>query len=326
MRIVIAGPGALGCLLAALLAPRMENSGHSLLLLDHQQERARLLNVMGILYETGGNLQQHRVVVCSDPQIIGPVDILCLTVKSYDLASCLQFCRPLISPQTLLVFMQNGIGHLDMEEREALPTTPAFAVSSEGATLLAPGHVRHAGRGMTHMGFCGHPGEQQQQLLHTLAELLLEAGLSVSLSDDILNHLWAKLFVNVGINPLTALYNCTNGQLLTSCAARSRLKKLVKEAEAVARASGVAINTDPVQATLAVCKSTARNISSMLQDRRRKGPTEIEAINGAVVREGKRVGIATPFNEEAVEQIKEMERNYGQERQDAQNTTRTSTG
>jgi 2-dehydropantoate 2-reductase len=64
----------------------------------------------------------------------------------------------------------------------------------------------------------------------------------------------------------------------------------------------------------------------MLQDRRRKRPTEIEAINGAVVREGKRVGIATPFNEEAVEQIKEMERNYSQERQDAQNTTRTATG
>lgn len=326
MHIAIAGPGALGCLLAALLAPRMEGSGHSLLLLDHQHERARLLNDQGILYGTDGNLQQHRVAVCSEPRIISPVDILCFTVKSHDLAGCLQFCRPIISPQTLLLFMQNGIGHLDIEEGEGLPTTPAFAVSSEGATLLAPGHVRHAGRGITHMGFCGHPGEQQLQLLRSLAELLNESGLSVSLSDDILNHLWAKLFVNVGINPLTALYNCTNGQLLTSCAARSRLKKLVREAEAVARACGVAINTDPVQATLAVCKSTAGNISSMLQDRRHKRLTEIEAINGAVVREGKMVGIATPFNEEVVEQIRAMERNYGQERQDTHITTRTETG
>ncbi|KAF0189252.1 MAG: ketopantoate [Desulfobulbaceae bacterium] len=325
MRIAIAGPGALGCLLAALLAPRLADSGHSLWLLDHQQERARFLNTQGIFYETDGNQQQQKITVCSEPQAIGPVDILCLTVKSHDLESCLRFCHPVITPQTLLVFMQNGIGHLDIKERVILPTTPAFAVSSEGATLLAPGHVRHAGRGETRIGFSGHPGEQQQQLLRNLADLLREAGLIVSLPDDILTHLWAKLFVNVGINPLTALFNCTNGQLLISCAARGRLKKLVREAEAVARAGGINVNADPVQAALAVCKSTARNISSMLQDRRRKRLTEIEAINGAVVKEGKRVGIATPFNEEVVEQIKEMERNYGQERQDTRNTTRTAT-
>jgi len=325
MRIAIAGPGALGCLLAALLAPRLADSGHSLWLLDHQQDRARFLTTQGILYQKDSNPQQQLVAVCSEPRIIGPVDVLCLTVKSHDLESCLRFCHPIITPQTLLVFMQNGIDHLDIKERVGLPATPAFAVSTEGATLLAPGHVRHAGRGVTRMGFPGHPGKQQRKMLSSLADLLREAGLTVSLADDILTHLWAKLFVNVGINPLTALYNCTNGQLLTSCAARSRLKKLVREAEAVAQAGGISIHTDPVQATLAVCKSTARNISSMLQDRRRKRLTEIEAINGAVVREGKRLGIATPFNEEVVEQIKEMERNYGQERQDTRNTTRTAT-
>jgi len=233
-----------------------------------------------------------------------------LTVKSHDLANCLRFCHPLLSPQTLPVFLQNGIGHLDVEERFNLPATPAFAVSSEGATLLAPGHVRHAGRGATHMGFLHHPPERQQQLLSALAGILHESGLVISVSDHILNRLWAKLFVNVGINPLTALFNCTNGQLLTSCAARGRLKHMVREAETVARAGGIDISVDPVQATLAVCKSTAKNISSMLQDRRRKRPTEIDAINGAVVREGKRMGIATPFNEEIVQQIKEMEGNY----------------
>jgi 2-dehydropantoate 2-reductase len=315
MRIAIAGPGAMGCLLAALLAPRIAGSGHSLWLLDHRQERAGFLNTQGILYEADGNLQQQRVPVCFEPELIGLMDVLCLAVKSHDLESCLRFCQPLLSPQTLLLFLQNGIDHLDMEKRAGLPSPPAFAVSSEGATLLAPGHVRHAGRGLTHMGFSRNPGEYLLHLLGSFAALLGDAGLSVSLPDDILSHLWGKLFINVGINPLTALYNCTNGQILTSCGARNRLKKLVREAEAVARARGITIHTDPVLATLAVCKSTARNISSMLQDRRRERLTEIEAINGAVVREGKRLGLATPCNEEVVEQIKAMEKNYGQERQ-----------
>jgi len=310
MRIAIAGPGALGCLFAALLAPKMRDGGGNLRLLDHNQQRAALLNAQGILYEAGATQQRRMVAVGSDPQAIGPVDILLLTVKSHDLPGCLRFCRPLLSPRTLPVFMQNGIGHLDAEERFNLPATPAFAVSSEGATLVAPGHVRHAGRGGTHMGFLHQPPEWQRQLLSELAGLLHEAGLTISVSDDILNRLWAKLFVNVGINPLTAIYNCTNGQILTSCAARGRLKHLVREAEAVARAGNIAIDNDPVRATLAVCKSTARNISSMLQDRRRKRPTEIDAINGAVVREGKRMGLATPYNEEIVQQIREMERNY----------------
>jgi 2-dehydropantoate 2-reductase len=316
MRIAIAGPGAMGCLLAALLAPRIADSGHSLWLLDHRQERARFLNTQGIISEADGIRRQQMIAVCCEPRLIGPVDVLCLTVKYHDLESCLRFCQPLISPQTLLLFLQNGIGHLDMEQRAALPATPAFAVTSEGATLLAPGHVRHAGQGLTQMGFSRNPGDHLLHLLGNFAALLGDAGLRVSLPDDILSHLWGKLFINVGINPLTALYNCTNGQILTSCGARSRLKKLVREAEAVARARGIPIHTDPVEATLAVCKSTARNISSMLQDRRCKRLTEIEAINGAVVREGKRLGIATPCNEEVVEQIKVMESNYGQERQD----------
>ncbi|MDP3695874.1 MAG: 2-dehydropantoate 2-reductase, partial [Desulfocapsaceae bacterium] len=157
------------------------------------------------------------------------------------------------------------------------------------------------------------PTERHQKQLSELARILQDAGLDVTLSRDIRSQLWAKLFINAAINPLTALYNRTNGQLLTSCAARSRLKNIVYEAETVARACGIAISVDPLKATLAVCKSTARNISSMLQDRRHQRPTEIDAINGAVIREGKRLGIPTPFNEEVVLLIKKMEEKYDQD-------------
>ncbi|MBU0665202.1 MAG: 2-dehydropantoate 2-reductase [Proteobacteria bacterium] len=312
MRIAIVGPGALGCLFASLLAPKKQLERDSLRLLDHNRERADLLNRQGIVYETGSKQERSMIPVSVElePLALSPIDVVLFCVKSHDLQSCVQFYLPLLSPQTLIVFLQNGIGHLDIQTRLNLPTTPAFACSSEGATLLSPGHVLHAGRGSTHLGFLQDATGLQQQQLKELTQNLQEAGIEASLSEDIRSQLWAKLFINAGINPLTALYKRTNGQLLTSCAARSRLKNIVREAEAVARGCGITINVDPVQATLAVCKSTARNISSMLQDRRNKRPTEIDAINGAVVKEGKRLGISTPFNDEVVEQIKKMENEY----------------
>jgi 2-dehydropantoate 2-reductase len=313
MRIAIVGPGALGCLFASLFFSKRQSAEDSLWLLDHNQERATLLAAQGILYETVEGQKRYPISVSSDPQAIGPMDVVLFCVKSQDLDGCLQSCLPLLSPHTLLVFLQNGISHLDIQERMNFSSAPAFASSSEGATLLGPGHVLHAGRGITHLGFIQKPAEGQQLQLAELARLLQEAGLDVALSQDIRTQLWAKLFINAGINPLTALYNRTNGQLLTSCAARSRLKNIVHESEKVARACGITISVDPLQATLAVCKSTAKNISSMLQDRRHKRPTEIAAINGAIVSEGKRVGIATPFNEEVVQQIRDMEEKYKQD-------------
>ena len=312
MRIAIAGPGALGCLFASLLSQKKQSKKDSLWLLDHNRERAALLNRQGIVYETDRSQKRILISVSAEPRAITPVDMALFCVKSYDLVACLQFCLPLLSPQTLLVFLQNGIGHLNIQERTNLPTCPAFASCSEGATLLGPGHVLHAGHGKTHLGFIQKPAELQQQQLTELVLNLRETGLDASLSENILTQLWAKLFINAGINPLTALYNRSNGQILTTCAARGRLKNIVREAEAVARACGIPIQIDPMQATLGVCKSTARNISSMLQDRRNNRPTEIDAINGAVVREGKRVGVPTPFNEELVEQIKDMENKYRQ--------------
>lgn len=314
MRIAIVGPGALGCLFASLLSLKRQSGKDSLLLLDHNRERAALLNKQGIIYETDSKQDRAMIPVCVElePFVLSlrPMDVVLFCVKSHDLPRCLQSYLPLLSPQTLLVFLQNGIGHLDIQGRLNVSSTPAFASSSEGATLLGPGHVLHAGRGRTHLGFLQSSAALQQQQLEKLVLNLQEAGIEASLSKDIRSHLWAKLFINAGINPLSALYNRTNGQILTSCAARGRLKNIVREAEAVAKGCGITINVDPVQATIAVCKSTARNISSMLQDRRNKRLTEIDAINGAVVREGKRLGIATPFNDEVVEQIKKMEKEY----------------
>ena len=309
MKFGIIGPGALGCLFASRLFP-VVNSQNRLLLIDHSTSRAETLNRQGVTYESDGVKNQIRIPVSCEPDSIGHCDVLFSCVKSHDLENSLEFINPLLSPSTLLIFLQNGISHLRYNDEQLLQAIPVFATSSEGATLLGPGHVRHAGTGQTVLGFLSPQEPKAVKRLQNITDILQHCGISSIVSKNMLSRLWAKLFVNVGINGLTAIYGRTNGQLLTSCAARGKLKHLVEEAEQVARALNIQINEDPVTATLNVCKQTARNTSSMLQDVRNHRPTEINAINGSISRLGKKVNIPTPMNDQIIDQIKIIEEQY----------------
>ncbi len=308
MRIAIVGPGALGCLFATRL---FSAAGHDSLLIDHRPERAAMLNQQGIIYESENGTERFSIPVLHDPAAIPAVDILFSCVKSYDLQQSLTFLQPLLTPTTLLIFLQNGISHLQYNNADKLGATPAFATSSEGATRLAAGHIRHAGIGHTTLGFLSRQTKHATTQLRNLLPLLQKSGLASSLTEDVHAKLWAKLFVNVGINALTAIENCSNGQLLETSRTRVKLAALVKEAEAVAHAQDITIFDDPVQATLAVCKSTSLNISSMLQDIRNQRPTEIEAINGAISRIGKQLNVATPENDKIIDRIKAIDLSPG---------------
>lgn len=309
MKIGIIGPGAIGCLFAAKLFPAVDEHGE-ILLIDHRASRAERLNRQGIILESDGHRKQIHIPVTCEPDNIGQCDIIFSCVKSHDLSKSLEFINPLLSPSTLFIFLQNGISHLRYDDKNILLAIPAFATSSEGATLLGPGHVRHAGKGQTSLGFLSPQDPEAGERLQDIADMLQNCGISAIVSTNMQTRLWEKLFINVGINGLTAIYGRTNGQLLTSCAARGKLKRLVKEAEQVARGLNIQIKEDPVAATIKVCKQTARNISSMLQDIRNQRPTEIDAINGAISCLGKKVNIPTPLNDDIIRQVKTMEKQY----------------
>lgn len=309
MRIGIIGPGALGCLFASRLFSAV-NEQDAVLLIDHRPERARLLNQQGILYESRHSKQNSFIPVHSDLTQVGPLDILFSCVKSYDLLQSLKFTAPLFTPTTLFIFLQNGINHLQYADPKELHVTPVFATSSEGATRLAPGQIRHAGSGHTYLGFFSPQNANAENKLQQLLLILQKSGLASSITHDIRAKLWAKLFVNVGINALTAIYDCCNGDLLESDVKMQQLRQLVQEAEQVARATHIQIHEDPLQTTITVCKRTANNISSMLQDVRNHSPTEIDAINGEVSRIGKTLGIPTPKNDALIAKIKKMETAY----------------
>ncbi len=309
MHFLLVGPGAMGCLLCAEISRGLATSKAQLSLLDHSRERAAYLNERGIIYQRHETQEIFPVTATADPRLLPPVDVILLCVKSYDVAASLEFCRPLLRKNTLVLFLQNGIGHLSMRDHLG-EATAAFATTTEGATLLAPGHVRHAGSGTTSLGFLHSPSRQETWLLQQTHTVLAAGTMQVYSTDNILTKIWEKLFINVGINALTATLACKNGELLTLPGVDQRMKNAIDEALLVAQAEGIEISDDPYHTCRIVCRKTAENISSMLQDVRNRRPTEIEAINGAIVARALPHSIKTPENSLLYHRVKELEAGY----------------
>ena len=288
------GPGALGCLLAARL--HLAGAG-PVALLDHNPTRAALLNRQGIILEDAGGVNPAAMVpVSTDPATVGGAHLVLLCVKAPALSSALEAITPLLSPHSLLLALQNGISHLEILSARDLPCAWGLGVSTEGANLRGPGRVRSGGAGLTELGFTRPPSATADQLLGAAVTLLNRAGLRAARHPDIISRLWRKLIINCGINALTVIHDCPNGRLLEIPAARQAMAAAVREAAAVAAASGINPPDDLVALTEAICRQTATNISSMLQDIRQGRATEILAINGEIVRRAKQFGLATPVN------------------------------
>ena len=309
MRYGVIGPGALGCLFASLLVKGFTGGDDHVWLLDHNRQRAAQINRQGLIYEKNNRREHLSVHACCSSDVIERVDVLFFCVKSYDLVSSLTHWRSLLQPQTLLLFLQNGIGHLGIGQY-TMDAIPVFGTCSEGATLVGTGHVRHCGSGMTHLGFLQQTTDHAHSLLAKVGRQLNRCGLSTSISDNMTDRLWEKLFINVGINALTGIHQVPNGRLLESETIRKKMAAAILEAHQIALANHINVKEDPLQTTLDVCRTTAQNSSSMLQDIRKMRRTEIDAINGAIVEEGKRLGIKTPVNLELVREIKAIEKGY----------------
>jgi 2-dehydropantoate 2-reductase len=201
----------------------------------------------------------------------------------------------------LAITLQNGLGNLEILMEHVGPEQAVQGVTSEGATLLAPGLVRHAGQGHTYLA----AGEDTRNRLEALAVLLREAGFVTSIVDDAQGLIWGKLAVNAAINPLTALLQVPNGHLLHNPISVNIMQLAAQEVSAVAHQLGIELPyDDAAKQALVVAKATAENRSSMAQDIARGMPTEIQQIAGAVVRHGQAVAVGTPINSALLHLVK----------------------
>ena len=283
--VLILGTGAMACLFGARLADVAQVT-----LLGSWQEGLGALEADGIrLVELDGSESRAAVQVAREVEPCQGAELALVLVKSWQTQRAAQQLKRCLRPDGVALTLQNGLGNLETLAAIVGERRVALGVTTCGATLLGPGYARVGGVGPTYLA--PHHG------LDRLAGLLEEARFEIRRVDDLQGLLWGKLAVNTGINPVSALLNVPNGALLDLPGLEEVLSMAVEETAAVAHASGIHMAfDDPVEETLRVAERTGANLSSMVQDLRRGAPTEIDAICGAVVREGARLGVATPVN------------------------------
>ncbi|MBU2541300.1 MAG: 2-dehydropantoate 2-reductase [Candidatus Omnitrophica bacterium] len=303
-KIVVVGPGAIGSLLAAYLT----KGKNEVWLLDKDKSRAKRINDTGIRLEGVSGNWRSKVNASDNVCDIKAADFIIICVKSYDTQKALKGLRSLLGEESLIITLQNGIGNIELINDIFSNNQVAAGSTNMGATLLTPGHIRHAGLGETVLGKLD--GKITSQL-RTLREIFNTCGLSTRISRDIKGLLWSKLIINVGINALTAITGLNNGRLIEYEWTHKILKDTVTEAIKVTKRKRIKlIFDDPLGKVESVCEATAKNVSSMLQDVLRQKKTEIDFINGVIVRHGQSLGIATPINLMLYELVKTIEASY----------------
>lgn len=289
VRIAIIGPGAMGCLFGGLLA----RAGHEVIFLDRDPGRARAISRSGVRLEGISGKFRVRARATASPAAIEDPDLTLVCVKAYDTQEAARSAAGLLKRSRAVLTLQNGLGNVEALQKSAGRDRVIGGTTAHGATLLGAGHVRHAGAGLT---ILGEPSGGITVRLRRIAAVFRQAGLQVRLTRDLQSVLWNKLIVNCAINPLGALTGLPNGALPRHSGTRTLLRQAAQEAAAVARAMHVKVTASPARKVETVCRQTAPNLNSMLQDVLRHRRTEVEAINGIVVQHGRRLGIPTPVN------------------------------
>ncbi len=290
MRIAVIGTGALGCIYAARLAAHAD-----VCMLGTWAEGVEAIRTGGInVVEPDGRIWCAQVPVYGNPQEVAGIGVALVLVKSYQTRRAAEWAAELLAADGMAVTLQNGLDNYAVLVDAVGEGRAGVGVTYNGATMLSPGHVHHVAHNLTYLGATPINGER----MAALAQLLDRAGLETQVGQDIEARLWGKAVANAAINPLTALWQVTNGALLEITDRRWLLMRLAEEAADVARARGIVLPfEDPVAFVESVCRRTAANRSSMLQDVERGRPTEIDSINGIIVAEGRAQGVYVGTNE-----------------------------
>ena len=303
MKIAVVGAGAMGSLFGGLLT----ESGADVWLLDIWADHVKAVNENGLNIEREDKFRSVSVKATTDPNRIGISDLVIIFVKSTNTSQAAKTAKFLMDDSSLILTLQNGMGNADTIAEVIEPTRIIAGTTSHGATMLGPGSIRHAGIGPTTIGMWTDGGKDKALYI---AKFLTEAGIKTEAVDDIQSVIWNKLLVNVGINAITALTGIKNGQLLDLSATQNISRAAVEEAMELARAQGIHIREDSVEYVFEIAKATSPNRSSMGQDVDNKRLTEIEAINGFVVREASKIGLKVPVNKTLTALIETLQSHY----------------
>ena len=287
LKVAVMGAGAVGCYYGAMLA----RAGHDVVLVARQQH-VEAIAARGLRLQTALFDAQVRLAASVDARAVQGADVVLFCVKSTDTESAGACVLPFLKADALVVCLQNGVDNAD-RLRGVLPMHDVAAAVVYVATEMAgPGHVKHNGRGELVIA----PSTSAAISSSALAQALVAAGVPTEISNNVRGALWAKLTLNCAYNAVSAITQLPYGKTAAGVGIHEVTRDLVAECLAVAAAEGVDIPGDIDAAVRKIAETMQSQYSSTAQDLARGRRTEIDYLNGFVVRRGEALGVATPVN------------------------------
>ena len=294
-RIAVVGAGAVGCYFGGMLA----RAGLAVTLIG-RPHHVEAITQDGLLLDSMHFQQQIPVSASSRMNAAGEAELILLCVKTLSTVAAAKSLAPHLARGAVVLSLQNGVDNVE-RIRSATPVEAFPAVVYVAAEMTAPGRVKHTGRGDLIIGdLLGHAREDaaRQGQLESIAALFTGAGVPCRVSDNIEGELWTKMIINCTYNPISALGRARYHRLVQNPWTREVMILAVQEALAVAHAAGIRLpDVDMVEVALKIAESMANAISSTAQDLARGKLTEIDSLNGYLVRRGAELGIGTPVNQ-----------------------------
>jgi len=299
-RVAVVGAGAVGGYFGGMLA----RAGAPVTLIG-RQAHVDVWTRDGLLLDSAAFQARIPVAASTDLAAAGDAELVLFSVKSLDTEATARDLARYLHGHAIVVSLQNGVDNVD-RMRTGAALDPIAAVVYVASSMPDAGRVKHAGRGDLLIGdLPGRARPPRPDDLTRVSGWFENADVPCRVAPDIEAELWTKLILNAALNPISAIARATYGEIVTVADGRELIRQLVTECVAVAHAGGVRLAaTDYVETVWRFAEAVDRVYSSTAQDLERGKPTEIDALNGFVVRRGAELGVPTPVNQALVALVK----------------------
>jgi 2-dehydropantoate 2-reductase len=302
-RVAVVGAGAVGCYFGGMLA----RAGAPVTLIG-RATHVEAMNRDGLFIDSIKVQEKVTVFASTKLEDVRDAHLVLFSVKTVDTQSTAQMLAPLLTPLAIVVSLQNGVDNAEqIRAASGIPAIPAVVYVATAMT--GPGRVKHTGRGDLIIGNLQTNSGASPAQLQEVAETFTRAGVPCKISQNVTAELWEKLIMNCAYNAISALLRSKYGRIADDPGTVEVMKQVTKEAVAVAGAVGVPLSEESmIAAVLKLGKGMPEALSSTAQDIARGKPTEIDSLNGFLVRKGAELGVPTPVNQTLHSLVKLLEK------------------
>lgn len=307
MKIVIVGAGAMGSLFAGHLGMNEDNEVWAY---DVWQEHVNAIKANGLVMVKNGVNNIVKINATSDPSTIGKCDLIIVLTKYIHTEKAMNDVKNIIDENTKIITLQNGIGNVDILLKYVDENQILFGLTTLPSELIGPGHIEVSGTGVTYAW--PYNNELTDEILK-IEKNFRESDLDFMMNKDIHHKIWSKLMVNCSVAVVCAINQAKVGDLIDNGFAVKLIENIVKEITTVANAKGIDIDYEKsIEDVMKVAREGYEHYPSIAVDIIKNRKTEIDCLNGAVIKEGLKNKIDVPFNESVYLMIKTIEETSNQ--------------